>query len=138
MFKDVIKAYSTNVIRCSGLRLWVGYFIYFKFTHVSSIVYKSLHLWATSKTWPGPWTLTLDPDPGPRPRTQIWTQDVDPEKPGPWKTWNLKKPGLCKPGPWKTWTQKNLALKHWTLENLDHKKRGKQLHVEKWLEYYII
>ena len=34
----------TNVIHCSRLRLWVGYFIYFKFTPVSSIVYQSLHL----------------------------------------------------------------------------------------------
>ena len=33
---------------------------------------------ATFKTW----TRTLDPGPGPR------IPDADPEKPGPWKTWN--------------------------------------------------
>ena len=30
----------TNVIRCSRLPLGVGYFVYFKFTRVSSIVYQ--------------------------------------------------------------------------------------------------
>ena len=34
----------TNVIRFSRLPFSVGYFIYFKFTRVSSIVYHSLHL----------------------------------------------------------------------------------------------
>ena len=34
----------TNVIRCSRLPIWVGCFIYFKFTRVISIVYQSLHL----------------------------------------------------------------------------------------------
>ena len=34
----------TTVMRCSRLQLWVGYFIYLKFTHVSSIVYQLLHL----------------------------------------------------------------------------------------------
>ena len=34
----------TNVIPCSRLTLWGGYFIYFIFTHVSSIVYQWLHL----------------------------------------------------------------------------------------------
>ena len=34
----------TNIIRCSRLPLSVGYFVYFKFTRVSSIVYQSLHL----------------------------------------------------------------------------------------------
>ena len=53
---------------------------------------------ATSKTW----TLTLD---------------LEPEKPGPWKTWTLKT---------------------WTLKNLDHEKRGELLDVEKWLEDYIV
>ena len=37
----------TNVIRCSRLPLWVGYFNCFKFTRVSSIVYQSLHLWVS-------------------------------------------------------------------------------------------
>ena len=40
----------TNVIRCSKLPLWVDYFIYFKFTHVSSIVYQSLHLCSIKET----------------------------------------------------------------------------------------
>ena len=35
---------STNVIRCSRLQLWVGYFIYLKFTRVTSIIYQLLHL----------------------------------------------------------------------------------------------
>ena len=43
--KDTINALQlfifTNVIRCSKLPLWVGYFIYLKFTCVSSIVYQS-------------------------------------------------------------------------------------------------
>ena len=47
-FKDTINPLQlfifTNVICCSRLPLWVGYFIYFKFTRVSSIVYQSLHL----------------------------------------------------------------------------------------------
>ena len=38
------EKFFTNVIRCSRLRLWVGYFIYFNFTRVSSIVYQLLHL----------------------------------------------------------------------------------------------
>ena len=46
-FKDTINLLQlfifTNVIRCSRLPLWVGYFIYLKFTRVSSIVYQSLH-----------------------------------------------------------------------------------------------
>ena len=37
-FKDTIFTF-TNVIRCSRLRLWVGYLTYFKFTRVSSIVH---------------------------------------------------------------------------------------------------
>ena len=32
--KDTMKAYLTNVIRCSRLRLLVGYFIYLEFTPV--------------------------------------------------------------------------------------------------------
>ena len=47
-FKDTINPSQlfifTNFIRCSRLPLWVGYFIYFEFTRVSSIVYQSLHL----------------------------------------------------------------------------------------------
>ena len=46
-FKDTINPLQlfifTNVIRYSRLPIWVGYFIFFKFTHVSSIVYQSLH-----------------------------------------------------------------------------------------------
>ena len=34
LFKDTLKAYFGNVIRCSTLWLWVGYFIYFQFTLV--------------------------------------------------------------------------------------------------------
>ena len=34
-FKDTIKALKADVLRCCRLRLWVGYFIYFKFTRVS-------------------------------------------------------------------------------------------------------
>ena len=33
-----------NVVRGSRLRLWVGYFIYFEFTRVSSKVYQSLNI----------------------------------------------------------------------------------------------
>ena len=36
-FKDTLKAYFANVLGCSRLRLWVGYFVYFKFTRVSPI-----------------------------------------------------------------------------------------------------
>ena len=46
-FKDIINPSQllifTNVIRCSTVPLWVGYFIYFKFKRVSSILYQSLH-----------------------------------------------------------------------------------------------
>ena len=48
-FKDTINPLQlfilTDAMRCSRLPpLWVDYFIYFKFTHVSSIVHQSLHL----------------------------------------------------------------------------------------------
>ena len=59
---------------------------------------------ATSKTW----TRTLDPDPDPGP----WPWTLDPENPGPWKTWTLK--------------------------NLDPEKHGEQLDMEKWLEDRIL
>ena len=39
----------TTVIRCSRLQLCVGYFVYLKFTHVSSIVYQLLHLLQLNK-----------------------------------------------------------------------------------------
>ena len=46
--KDIINPLQlfifTNAIHCCILLLWVGYFIYFNFTRVSSIVYQSLHL----------------------------------------------------------------------------------------------
>ena len=56
--------------------------------------------------------------------SKTWTRtlDADPEKPGPLKTWTLKPLTLKNPHP----------------ENLDHKKRGKQLDAEKWLEDYIV
>ena len=48
IIKDTISPLQlfnfTNVIRRSRLPLWIGYFIYFKFTRVSSIVYQLLHL----------------------------------------------------------------------------------------------
>ena len=47
MIKDTINYLQlfifTDVIRCSRLLIWVGYFIYLKSTRVSSIVYDSLH-----------------------------------------------------------------------------------------------
>ena len=56
----------------------------------------------------GPWTL--DPNRGPGPGSGPWTLDpdpkkldpenLDPEKPGSWKTWTLKNLDLEKPGPW--------------------------------------
>ena len=54
------------------------------------------------------WTRTLK---------NLGSENLDPEKPWPRKTWTLK---------------------HWALKNLDHKNRGKQLDVEKWLEGYIV
>ena len=46
--KDTINPWQlfifTNVIRCSRLLLWVGYFIYLKFTCISLIVYQLLNL----------------------------------------------------------------------------------------------
>ena len=39
--------------------------------------------------------------PGPRPWTQTM-KNLDPEKPGPRKTWTLKNPDPKKPEPWKT------------------------------------
>ena len=41
--KDTIKAFN-NAIRCSRLRLWVGYFIYLQFVRASSIAYQLLVL----------------------------------------------------------------------------------------------
>ena len=42
--------------------------------------------------------------------SKSWTQnlDLDPEKPGPWKTCTLKNLYPKKSGPSKTWTPKNL------------------------------
>ena len=42
LIKDTVKAYFSW--HCFRLQLWVGYFIYFKFAHVCSIVYRSLCL----------------------------------------------------------------------------------------------
>ena len=44
MIKDTIKAYFYKRHKLLKIRLWVSYFIYFKFTHVSSKVFQSLHL----------------------------------------------------------------------------------------------
>ena len=44
MIKNTIKAYFYKRHTLLKIRLWVGYFIYFKFTRVSSKVYQSLHL----------------------------------------------------------------------------------------------
>ena len=71
---------------------------------------------------PGPGLWTLKPDPGPRP------ENLDREKPGPWKAWTLKNLDLGKPLPWKTWT----------LKNLDLEKYWKRLDMEKWLEEHIL
>ena len=63
--------------------------------------------------------------------SKTWTRslkNLDPEKPGPWKTWTLKNLDPEKPGPWETWT----------LKILDPEKLGKQLDVEQWLEDHII
>ena len=44
LFKDATKGFVfASVIRYSRLRIRVGYLIYFKFAHVSSIVNQSLH-----------------------------------------------------------------------------------------------
>ena len=51
--------------------------------------------WLLLKPGPGPWTLTQ--------------KSLDPEKPGPWKTWTQKNLDPEKPGPRKTWTLKNLG-----------------------------
>ena len=62
-----------------------------------------------SKTW----VRTLDPD----------LKNLDPEKTGSWKTWNVKNLDQEKPGPWKNWTRKNLdPEKTWIIKNLDQKK----------------
>ena len=68
--------------------------------------YQVTYVWATSKTWTQ--TLkNLDPEkPGPR---KTWTKkNLDQEKPGPRKTWILKNLDPEKPGPRKTCTLKNL------------------------------
>ena len=62
---------------------------------------KKFYQMTTSKTW----TRTLDP--GPRPWTRT-LKNLDPEKPGPCKTWALKNLDPEKPGRWKTWALKNL------------------------------
>ena len=48
-----------------------------------------MFIMATSKTWTG-------------------SLDQDPEKPGLWKTYTLKKLDPEKPGLWKTWTLKSM------------------------------
>ena len=50
--------------------------------------------WLLLKPGPGPWNRTL--------------KNLDPKKPGPWKTWTLKNLDPDKCGPWKTWTLKSL------------------------------
>ena len=42
--------------------------------------------------------------------SKSWTRnlDLDPKKPGPWKTWTLKNLDPKKSGPSKAWTPKNL------------------------------
>ena len=62
-------------------------------------------IWLLLKPGPGPWTRIL--------------KNLDPEKPGSWKTWNLKNLDPEKPGSWKTWTLKNMDP-----ENLDYEKSG--------------
>ena len=68
------------------------------------------------KLGPGPWNRTL--------------QNLDPEKPGHWKTWTLRNLDPEKPGPRKAWTLKNLdpempePCKTWTVQNLDPEKSG--------------
>ena len=70
-------------------------------------------LWLLLKPGPRPWT-----------RTQ---KNLDPEKPGTWKTWTLKNLDLKKPGPWKTGTLKTLEPEKrgpWkTWQQLDAVKR---------------
>ena len=54
-------------------------------------IFRIIERWqemATSKTW----TRTLDPDPGPGPWTRT-LKNLDPEKPGSWRTWTLKNMG---------------------------------------------
>ena len=69
---------------------------------------------------PGPWTQTLDPDPGPGPSTR--SLDPDPKNLGS-ENLNPAKPGPCKT---------------WTLQNLDLEKHGKRLDMEKCLEDHIL
>ena len=40
-------------------------------------------------------------------KSWTWNLDLDPKKPGPWKTRTLKNLDHLKPGPQKTWTLKN-------------------------------
>ena len=55
LIKDTINYLQlfifTDVIRCSRLLIWVGYFIYLKSTRVSSIVYQSLHRSNEETNW---------------------------------------------------------------------------------------
>ena len=56
--------------------------------------------------------------------SKSWTQNLknlDPEKPGLWKTWAQKNLDPEKPGPWKIWT----------LKILDYEKHRKHLGAEK-------
>ena len=62
--------------------------------------------------------LILKPGPRPWTRTQ---KNLDPEKPGPRKTWTLKNLDPEKLGPWKTWTLKVKGfvtdIFQWNLQN---------------------
>ena len=62
--------------------------------------------WLLPKPGPGPWNRTL--------------KNLDPEKPGPWKSWITKNLDPEKPGLWKIWT----------LKILDYEKCGKQMDAE--------
>ena len=93
---------------CNSYPSWSTRFISLKACVEFSIFDFVSFLLATSKTW----TQTLDPDPGPGPR-KTWTlknldsENLDSEKPGPWKIWAQKNLDPEKPGLWKTWTKKN-------------------------------
>ena len=72
-----------------------GLTCYNRLNHWSNIfVSAALFKWLLLKPGPGPWISTLE--------------NLDPEKPVPWKTCTQKNLDTQKPGPWKTWILKNL------------------------------
>ena len=74
------------------LRKSISHVIFYKLTKFHRlVVFSWWDIELLLRPGPRPWTRTLDPGPGPWTRTR---KNLDPEEPGPWKTWET--PGYGK------------------------------------------